>query len=98
MIAEFAFFISEVREAPMNASYWLDRVESELLSLKSMPHRFGFTQENHFRDYEIRAMPIGNYIALFTIDEESEKVWVIGFRHGHQQARSQGLPESKPID
>jgi len=50
-------------------------------------------EEDQHRDYPIHRRIIGNYLALYTVDEEQSTVRVIGFRHGRQLPRLGQLPQ-----
>jgi len=95
-ITEYALFIAEQRRAPENAQRWLERVYAAIETLDRMPQRCVLAPENAHRPYEIRRLLIGQYLALFTIDEEKRAVHVIGFRHGHRLPRPGDLPTESP--
>ena len=95
-ITEYACFIAEQRRAPENAQRWLERVYDAIDTLDRMPQRCGLAPENGHRPYEIRRLLIGQYLALFTIDEGKRVVHVIGFRHGHRLPRLSDLPSKLP--
>jgi len=95
-ITDYALFIAKQRRAPEIAQRWLERVYDAIDTLDRMPHRCALAPENAHRPYEIRRLLIGQYLALFTIDEEKRAVHVIGFRHGYRLPRPADLPANPP--
>jgi hypothetical protein len=78
---------------PQTAERWINRVYDIIATLDAFPSRNALAEENRYRDYEIRRQVIGNYLALYSIDEEAATVHVIGFRHGHRLPRPSELPQ-----
>jgi plasmid stabilization system protein ParE len=93
-ISRYVKYIAEEQRAPLNARRWQDRVYTAIESLDYHPYRCELAPENAYRDYEIRRLRIGRYLALYTIVEEQQRVYVIGFRHGARLPRPQELPPS----
>jgi len=62
-------------------------------TLAFFPRRFALAEEDAHRPYEIRRMLIGNYLALYTIDDSVRTVKLIAFRHGARLPRPEELPE-----
>ena len=91
-----ADFIASVRHAPMNAERWLERVWDAIDSLAEWPRRYALAPENDTRPYDIRKIAVGDYLLVFTVDDESSRVWVIGFRHGAMLPRPDDLPDDVP--
>ena len=96
-IAEYGNFIADQSGSVELARRWMAKVYSQIRSLSYFPQRHSFAEENQFRDYEIRCQIIGNYLALYTIDQERNEVQVLSFRHGRQLPSAEGLP-SKDSD
>ena len=61
-------------------------------SLEEMPRRCERAEEDAHCSYEVRAMRVGTYVLLFTIDEQARKVWVLNARSSWQATRLQDLP------
>jgi len=95
-ILEQGRYIAVDRQAPLNAARWLERVFDAADTLADFPRRCALAPENDFRDYEIRRLLVGDYFLLFTIVEEDQTVWVIGFRHGSRLPRANELPHEPP--
>lgn len=92
-IGECARYIAEIGRKPETAARWVERVYERIASLEAFPQRHSLAQENEHRDYEIRQQIIGNYVVLYSIDEDIAAVHVIGFRQGQRLSRPQDLPE-----
>jgi toxin ParE1/3/4 len=90
-------YIAVECQAPLNAARWLERVWDVINDLEHLPDRHSLAAESAFRPYEVRRALVGDYLLLFTIDAESRKVWVIGFRHGSRLPRPGDLPMAPPI-
>jgi toxin ParE1/3/4 len=96
LIREQARYIAIERNAPLNASRWLEKVWDVIDALEVMPARHILAAEDAFKPYEVRRALVGEYLVLFTIDEPARKVWVIGFRHGSRLPRPNDLPDAPP--
>jgi toxin ParE1/3/4 len=94
-IREYVRFIAVERKAPISAERWLAKVWDAIDSLEYFPHRCQFAPENELQTYKVRMRRVGNYLLLFTIDEATKTVHVIGFRHGHKSPLTD-LPEDAP--
>lgn len=93
-IAEYGFYISEQSGSVEIAERWIAHVYATVDKLRYSPRRFVFAEENDHREYGIHRQIIGKYLALYTINEDTQTVLVIGFRHGHQLPKPDELPEN----
>ena len=57
-----------------------------------MPRRYALAVEDFWYDYEVRHIPIGQFVLFFTILDETQSVWVIHARHGRQLTSPDDLP------
>lgn len=92
-IAEYGRYLAEVAGMPQTAERWVNHVYDMIATLKAFPNRYSLAEEDRYRDYKIRRQVIGNYLVLYTVDEEAAKVHVVGFRHGHRLPRPSELPQ-----
>ncbi|MEM8993480.1 MAG: type II toxin-antitoxin system RelE/ParE family toxin [Acidobacteriota bacterium] len=80
-------FLRIAREAPENASAWLDGLISSIESLAHMPLRCSVAPESQFVRYEIRQLLYGRtgrtYRVLFTIVDD--QVHILHCRHWGQR-------------
>ena len=83
-------------QAPVNARRWLEQVWDVIDGLEHMPQRHNLAPESDSKTYEVRRALVGDYLILFTINEDAHKVWVIGFRHGSRLPRPDDLPNAPP--
>lgn len=86
-------YIAIEQESPLNAQGWLEDLWDAIETLEQMPHRCALAEEGGYRPFEIRKLVHGEYLILFTIDNERQTVFVIGVRHGMRQARPNERPE-----
>jgi len=87
-----ANYIAIEDQAPLNAERWLARIWDAVDSLEQSPRRAAKAEEDAYVEYEVRRLVIDSHLLLFTIDDDSRKVWVIGLRHGHRLPRPGDLP------
>lgn len=84
--------------APLNAERWLQRVWDAVDSLERFPRRCSLAPDNEQVTYEVRMQTVGDYLLLFTVDDETKTVWVLGFRHGSRLPRRGDLPSAPPAN
>jgi len=95
-IADQARYIAVTCRAPLNAQRWLQKIWDAIDGLEQFPHRHALAAENEFKRYEVRRALVGDYLILFTIDDEGKNVWIIGFRQGSRLPRPDDLPDEQP--
>lgn len=91
-----AEFIVEDSGFASRAVDWLLRAYALIDTLEESPRGCALAIENEFRPYEIRKLIHGRHQILFTIDDESRTVYVIGCRHGMRLPRPDDLPDDAP--
>lgn len=91
-IVEYAKFIEKSSGSKCVAAQWVNQVLDEINTLAIAPLGYSLAEENELRDYEIRCLTIGSYLALYHVDAEFKFVYVIGFRHASRQPRPGDLP------
>ena len=92
-IDEYASHIAEQSGSVEIAERWIDRVYDAVETLSMFPRRFGLAEEDAHREYEIRRLIIGDYLAAYTIDDAKKTVMVVGFRHGARLPQPEDSPE-----
>ena len=92
-IAEYYRYIAEMAGMPETAERWVNHVYDKISTLDFFPQRHALAEENGQRNYEIRQQVIGNYLALYSIDEAKAAVHVVGFRQGRRLPQPENLPE-----
>lgn len=80
-IAGYAGYIAHQSGSDEVARNWIINVYTTIDKLEHLPRRRELAEESEHSSNELRRLIIGNYIALFTIDDEVSAVRVIGFRH-----------------
>lgn len=91
-IREQAEHIAVEQGAPGLALEWLNRVSRVADGLAEMPRRYPRPAEDAWCDYEVRHVPIGEFMLFFTIIDEAKTVWVIHARHGKQLSKPSDFP------
>lgn len=77
-IENYVYYIA--RDSVQNALNWQQEVEAKIYSLDTLPTRCAIAEESRYFDFEVRQLVIGNYRALFRI--ENDVVQILHFRHG----------------
>lgn len=67
----------------------LDRLESKILNLNQMPHRYRAYDKEPWKSKGLRVMPVENYIVLYSPDEESEVVNIVRVMYGGRDIETQ---------
>jgi len=91
-IREQAEYIATVQGAPEIAARWLLRIYDKIDGLAEMPRRYSVAVEDGWCDYEVRHIPIGQFVLFFTIVDEARAVWVIHAKHGKQLTEPDAFP------
>lgn len=94
LILEQARYIACEKQEPGNAQRWLEGVWDALEALELLPRRCALATENAFVPYEVRTYPIGSHSLLFTIDDASQKLTIIGFRNQRALPNPDSLPKN----
>jgi plasmid stabilization system protein ParE len=89
-----ADFIKDQENHAQPARRWFALTRSEIAKLDHLPRRCPLAEEDAHRAYEIRRLLHHKHHVLFTIDEATKTVFIIGFRHGSQMPRPEELHES----
>ena len=91
-IREQAKYIATIQGAPEAAARWLLRIFDKIDGLATMPRRYSVAVEDAWCDYEVRRIPVGQFVLFFTIVDEDRTVWVIHAKHGKQLTESDAFP------
>jgi len=78
-------YISKTLMEPGFAFNIVDEIESAILSLDIMPHRCPERKIGTYANKGYRQLLIGNYTAIFRIDEEKKLVIVVTIRYSSSQ-------------
>ena len=92
-ISEYAHHIAESSGSNVVAERWANQVYDVIDRLEYFPRRFGLAEEDSYRNYAIHRLILGNYLALYAVDDEARIVRVIGFRHGKRLPRPNDLSD-----
>jgi len=78
-------YIANTLVEPEIALNIIDDIENAVLSLDSMPHRCPERKVGVYASQGYRQLFIGNYTALFRIDEVSKHVIIVTIRYSSSQ-------------
>ena len=59
----------------------MDKIEKEILSLEEMPYRFPEQKTEAYANRGRRQLFVGNYTAIYRIDEKCRRVIVVTIRY-----------------
>lgn len=78
-----------MRDKPLAAAKWVERLWDKIESLQSLPHRNSVSEEeSRVLGFHVRKLIFGTYFIFYRIHEEKVRVEVVRFRHAAQ------LPEN----
>ena len=78
-------YIANTLIEPSIALNIVDEIEDAILSLDTLPHRCPERKVGTYAKKGYRQLFIGNYTALFRIDEENKQVMVVTIRYSSSQ-------------
>ncbi len=67
----------------------LERLEKSILNLNQMPNRHIAYEKEPWKSRGLRVMPVGNYIVLYIVDEESAVVNIVRVMYGGREIEAQ---------
>lgn len=81
-ISESADYIEFVLKNPDAADHLLDLVADRIGSLAENPRIFPIVDDAVLRSWGIRFVVIKNYNTFYTVDEESNRIYIVRFLYG----------------
>ena len=88
-IQQIIQYIASEFKNPDAALHLLDAMENATSSLSQLPQRIALTQEEPWREYGVRKMPVNNFYIYFWIDEDNGKVQVTAVIYGKRDQKKQ---------
>ena len=79
---EAADYIEYVLKSPQAADILLDEANEKITSLAEFAERFALVDDPVLKAWGIRFVQIKNYLAFYTILEESQRVVIVRFLYG----------------
>ncbi len=67
---------------PQAADALLDKAEKLIQELCSLPERYAIIDDPILKAWRIRLIQVGNYLAFYTVSEESQTVYIVRFLYG----------------
>ena len=83
-IIEAADYIEFTLLNPAAADSLLDAIEEEAGKLIFMPEKHQIIDDPVLKKWEIRMIPVKNYLAFYVIDENSHTVHIVRFLYGRR--------------
>lgn len=77
-------YIAHTLQTPQTARRWADLLCKEISGLNFMPSRFPLVDEEPWRSYGIRKMPVKGFLVYYLIDKESKIVSVTAVIYGRR--------------
>jgi toxin ParE1/3/4 len=82
-------YIANTLMEPVIAKNQYTRIEKAVYSLDQMPERFRQYEKEPWRSCNLRVMPVDNYIALYTVDNEKRVATVIRIMYGRRNTEKE---------
>lgn len=76
-IVEIVRYIAQILLEPRTARNLYQLLQQEILSLKQMPERYPFEEDDRLRALEIRKLLVRNYKILYFVDRERQLVQIV---------------------
>ena len=76
-LREVHAYISGARKEPNVADELLDKIETKMLTLKSMPLRHAVERDEQLKLRNLRKLIVDNYLVFYTVSEKTEIVFVV---------------------
>ena len=70
-------YISGNLKEPNAADRLLDKIETKIISLKSMPLRHAIERDEQLKLRNLRKLIVGNYLVFYTVNEKAETVFIV---------------------
>lgn len=93
-----AAYIAEDSGYRSRAVDWLKQAYALTDTLEKMPRRCTIIPENNPLPYGVRKLNHHRHFILFTINDETKTVYVIGCRYGMRLPRPDDLPDEAPSE
>ena len=68
-ILEQAEYIATEQGEPDRAQAWIERIFDKVTELEELPRRYSLAAEDALATYEIRRLPIGQFMLFFTLQQ-----------------------------
>lgn len=86
-INQTADYIEFSLKNPQAAMTLLDEIDLEISSLSQMPQRYALVSDKLLSAWGIRYVKVKNYLAFYTISDETATVHVVRFLYGKSNWR-----------
>lgn len=73
-IREVIRYIAVNLREPLVAEGMLEKFRTEILSLQTMPERFGMVSDAHLASMGLRMTSVDNYLIFYVVDREARRV------------------------
>ncbi len=81
--AAIRYIARDLRE-PATAAGMLDRFKVEIMSLQTMPERFGLVPDEYLASLGIRMTAVGSYLIFYVVNHGEHRVYVPRVLYGRR--------------
>jgi len=74
---EIHAYIANNLKEPNIADKLLDKIETEILSLNTMPLRHGIERDEQLKRRNLRKLIVENYLVFYTVHEKTATVFIV---------------------
>lgn len=75
-------YIANTLMEEKTANKLMNKIQNDILLLGDTPEGFAIIENNKIRGLEYRRLTINNYVAIYRVDKESKKVYVVRIIYG----------------
>lgn len=75
-------YITNTLMAEKAANELMNKIQKDILILEDSPEGFPVIENYLRKDYEYRRLPINNYVAIYRVDKDERKVYIIRIVYG----------------
>ena len=75
-------YIANTLMEEKTANDLMNKIQNNILLLADTPEGFAVIENYKRKDFEYRRLPINNYVAIYRVDKENKKVYVIRIIYG----------------
>lgn len=84
-LIEILLYVSEILKEPGIAERLYGTIKKQVQSLNHMTQRYAIVEEEPYRTYGVRKIPIENYIAFYIVEERPQKVHVFRILYNRRE-------------
>ena len=81
-LSEAVGYIDNILKNPIAADSLLEEFEKKTAELAVFPEKYRLASDKTLSSWGIRFLTVGNYLAIYLIDEDADTVYIVRFLYG----------------